>query len=268
MNRPASDDSWNALREERDFYLRSIQDLDDELAAGDIDDADYQTLKEAYTARAATLLRALLSDEDGIPDERVTLNGSSARSDTGDVESASSALSGFSTWRRRVAVGLVVVVLASGASWAVVASSATRLPGEEITGKALGSQAIAQQLSKAAQAEEKGDQVSAVKDYQSILNSDSNQPEALTGEGWLLAETQQPALVRQGLGMLASAEKVAPDYAPAHVYRGITLLSEGDYSNAVPELKWYLDHNPDPQLAPRVTQALQEAQAKAAQEGR
>jgi hypothetical protein len=44
-------------------------------------------------------------------------------------------------------------------------------------------------------------------------------------------------------------------------------LSEGDYAGAVPELQWYLDHNPDPQLAPRVRQALQEAQAKAGQEG-
>jgi tetratricopeptide (TPR) repeat protein len=267
------DEDRQALAEERDFYLRSLRDLDTELAAGDIDPADYRSLKEAYTARAASTLRALASIDDrgaipssngnGSTHDQVPTNSASNDRRTGQAISSAGA-----SWRRRVAVGIAVVMIAAGASWAVVASSATRLPGEEITGKALGSQAIAQELSKAAQAEERGDQLSAVKDYQTVLGADPNQPEALTGEGWLLAQTQQPSLLRQGLMMLESAEKVAPDYAPAHVYRGIALLSEGDYSGAVPELQWYLNHNPDPQLVPRVTQALQNAQSKAAQEGR
>jgi tetratricopeptide (TPR) repeat protein len=157
-----------------------------------------------------------------------------------------------------------VVVAAAGAAWAVAASSGTRLPGQEITGQAVGSQAEVQYLQQAQQASDRGDGVSALKDYQKVLNSDPNQPEALTGEGWLLAQTQQPTLVQQGLTMLAAAEQAAPTYAPAHLYRGITLLSEGDYTGAIPELQWYLAHNPDPQLAPRVRTALQQAQAKAA----
>ena len=265
MNDPGVDDRMDALQQEREFYLRSLEDLDAELAAGDIDEADYRSLKEAYTSRAASTLRALAALDDGVPVDAVKVNGLPAATDTSWATGIG--LSRFSTWRRRLGVGAAVVVIAAGASWAVVASSATRLPGQEITGKVLGSQEVARQLSNAAQAEAKGDQLSAVKDYQSILSSDPNQPEALTGEGWLLAQTQQPALLRQGLGMLSSAESAAPDYAPAHVYRGIALLSEGDYTGAVPELQWYLNHNPDPQLAPRVRQALQDAQTKAAQEG-
>jgi tetratricopeptide (TPR) repeat protein len=266
VNDPEFDEGVDALTQERNFYLRSLEDLDEEFVAGDIDEADYRSLKEAYTARAADSMRALASLEDGVPAAAVRLNGLAEAVDA-DRAAAGLGLSGFSTLRRRVGVGAAVVVIAAGASWAVVASSATRLPGQEITGKVLGSQAVAQQLAKAAQAEGKGDQISAVKDYQSILSSDPNQPEALTGEGWLLAQTQQPALLRQGLAMLSSAEKAAPEYAPAHVYRGIALLSEGDYSGSVPELQWYLNHSPDPQLAPRVRQALQDAQTKAAQEG-
>jgi Tfp pilus assembly protein PilF len=148
-----------------------------------------------------------------------------------------------------------------------VASSATRLPGQEVTGQATGSVAEAQSLQAAQQAIDRGDAVTAVKDYQKVLNSDPNQTQALTGEGWLLSQTQQPALLQQGLQMLTAAEQAAPTYAPAHVYRGIALLSEADYSGAIPELRWYLAHDPDPQLAPRVRTALQQAEASAAAVG-
>ena len=161
-------------------------------------------------------------------------------------------------------IAIAVVAAAAAAAWAVVASSATRLPGQEITGVALDPQALAQSLQQAQQAVDRGDDLSAVKDYQKILDSDPNQTEALTGEGWLLAQTQQPTLLSQGLTMLAQAERTDPTYAPAHVYRGISLLSEDNYSGAIPELQWYLAHNPDPQLASRVRDALQQAEAQVA----
>ena len=100
-----------------------------------------------------------------------------------------------------------------------------------------------------------------MKDYQSVLDVVPDQVEALTGEGWLLAETQQPSLLEQGISMLRSAETADPDYPPAHVYRGIALLSEDDYADAIPELQWYLAHGPDPGLAPKVRAALVQAEA-------
>ncbi len=103
-----------------------------------------------------------------------------------------------------------------------------------------------------------------MKEYTKILKADPTQVEALTGAGWLLAQTQQPDLVRQGLTMLVSAEQTDPGYAPAHLYRSLALLSEDDYTDAIPELKWYLAHNPDPQLTSRVRQALQQAEANVA----
>jgi thioredoxin-like negative regulator of GroEL len=157
-----------------------------------------------------------------------------------------------------------VAIVAGLASWSVVRTSTTRLPGQEITGQSLGAESVARSLQQAEQAIGHGDDVTAMKDYHKVLQADPTQPEALTGAGWLLAQTQQPALVREGLTMLASAEQADATYAPAHLYRGVTLLSEDDYTGAIPELQWYLGHNPDPQLAPRVRQALQQAQAKAA----
>lgn len=165
--------------------------------------------------------------------------------------------------RRTLAAVAGIVVAAGAASWAMASSSGTRLAGQEITGQSVGLSTgeLATELQAADQDAAKNQPLAAIKQYEKILKVDPNQVEALTGEGWLLAETQQPTLLQQGVSMLARAEKVNPSYAPAHVYRGIALLSEDDYSASVPELQWYLAHNPDPQLTVEVRKALAQAQA-------
>ncbi|MDQ1515519.1 MAG: hypothetical protein QOE80_1349, partial [Actinomycetota bacterium] len=55
-------DALASLESERDFLLRSIADLDQERAAGNLDEERYQSLKDDYTARAAAVLRSI---EDG-----------------------------------------------------------------------------------------------------------------------------------------------------------------------------------------------------------
>ena len=52
-------DELARLEEERRFLLRSLDDLEREHDAGDIDEADYHTLKDDYTRRAVTVLRAI-----------------------------------------------------------------------------------------------------------------------------------------------------------------------------------------------------------------
>ncbi len=47
------------LEEERDFLLRSLDDLEAERAGGDLEEDDYRSLQGDYTARAATVLRRL-----------------------------------------------------------------------------------------------------------------------------------------------------------------------------------------------------------------
>lgn len=254
----------DALEEERDFCLRSLRDLDSEFEAGDMDEEDYRALRDAYTVRAATALRAL-GGATGLRGEA----GPAAANGVHPAERGLAAIPARRRWgrRRRAVVVAGALVIAVGASWAVVASSATRLPGQQITGRSLGSERVASELLAAQHSLAKGDDLSALKDYQTILASQPDQPEALTGAGWLLAQTQQPSLLKQGLGMLASAERAAPDYAPAHLYRGVALLSEDDYADAVPELQWYLGHSPDPQLVPKVRQALQQAEAGAQRQG-
>jgi cytochrome c-type biogenesis protein CcmH len=171
-------------------------------------------------------------------------------------------------WKKWAVAGAGLALIAGGASWALVKSTTTRLAGESITGQALGPEAIEQDLNTAANDLAKGDAVAAIKEYQKILDSDPAQPDALTGEGWTLAESGQPSLLQQGLKLLASAEQSDPTYAPAHVYRGLALLSEDDYTDSVPELQWYLAHNPDPQVAPEVRTELKTAEAGAAAEAK
>jgi len=166
-------------------------------------------------------------------------------------------------WPRRALVGVGVCLIAGGAGWAVTASSTARLPGETITGQALGSESVAQDLQRAQTDAAKGDAVSAIKEYQTILRADPTEVDALTAEGWLLVQTQQPSLLQQGIGLLGSAENADPDYAPSHLYRGLALLYEADYADATPEFQWYLAHDPDPTLVAQVRQDLQQAQAGA-----
>ena len=69
-----SDDTHEG--DEVDFLLRSLDDLDAEHDAGDLDDDDYQLLRDGYTARAAEVLRAR---EEHRPSEPVEDSGRSLR---------------------------------------------------------------------------------------------------------------------------------------------------------------------------------------------
>ena len=59
MSGAPDDGELGALEEERRFLLASLHDLEREHAAGDVDDADYRTLRDGYTARAADVLRRI-----------------------------------------------------------------------------------------------------------------------------------------------------------------------------------------------------------------
>jgi len=172
--------------------------------------------------------------------------------------------------RRRARIALAVlgvVLVAGGASWAVAAASGTRLPGQAITGASLTPEKVVADLQKAQDDEDRNDSLDALQLYQKVLQSDPTQVQALSGAGWLLAQTGQPALLRQGLGLLQQAEQVQPTFAPAHLYRGLAFLSESDYGDAVPELQWYLDHSPDQSLVAMVQKALAQAKSGAAAAG-
>jgi len=102
--------------------------------------------------------------------------------------------------------------------------------------------------------------VRALEIYDEVLAHDPRQPAALAAEGWIYFEA---GFATRGMALLADAENADPQYAPAHLYRGLALLGEGRRPAAASELRWYLTHRPAPDTSGIARQALKKAEAKA-----
>src|SRR5215471_9628536 len=178
------------LEEERAFLLRSLDDLDREHDAGDIDDADYTTLRDGYTARAATVLRAIESQQAALPPKRPR------------------------NWKRigLWSAGLLVVAVLAGVlvAWA----SGDRLPGDSSSGDI--AESVTSKLAEA-RALQASDLKGAIQRYDEVLKVEPDNAEALTYRGWLvtLVGTQANAtdLIQSGEQSLQRAIQVAPSYA-------------------------------------------------------
>lgn len=103
-------DKLAELEEERRYLLRSLKDLESERAAGDVDDVDYETLKDGYTVRAASVLRQI---EDG----RRALAPKAPRN-----------------WGRTIVVSLAVAAFAIAVGAALASAFGERGANDEITG--------------------------------------------------------------------------------------------------------------------------------------
>ena len=217
-------DQLAELEEERRFLLRSITDLDREHLYGDVDDNDYQTLRDGYTARAATVLRAI---------------------DDGHV--------GTSPPRRRrpkVFVAWIVgtLLVACVAGWLVARTSGQRLPGQAITGGLPGDE-VAQKLAEARQLLGVNPQQAIIR-YQQVRELDPNNAEALTYMGWLIAQSGT-STAAAGAEFLRGAIKIDPTYADPHCFLAITsadFLQPPDLDTARSEARACLDNNPPAQM--------------------
>lgn len=220
------------LEEERDFLLRSLQDLEREHDAGDVDDSDYEELKDDYTARAAAAIRA-------IEDRTATAKSLRPQRD----------------WKR-TALGMVLVgVMAMGAGWLVFRNAGTRAPGQGLTGdvrqdsansilKAQGLTGQAQASLQAGDAQKALKQFeAAVKAYDEALKISPDNVEAMTYRGWVLhtialsSEASIAAqLDQQALGYLNEAIATDPTYSDARVFRAILERNAGNFAAAKADL--------------------------------
>jgi tetratricopeptide (TPR) repeat protein len=248
--------SDDELVEERDFLLRSLEDLDEERGAGDVDDGDYDVLKDGYTARAAAVLKELESRRDGVD----VLSGSDdAPPDPRTVP----------WWRRRraIAAGAGVAAFAIAAGVLVAHSAGDRLPGQSASGSAPNNK-VQQLLVQAGDDVQKSDIKGALKAYHDALQIDPRNVEALANEGWLVAilgnTANDRSLMDQGLASIRKAEQLDPSLASAHFFAGSILLQDGDAKGAVTEFQAYLDEDPSSPQAALVRKDLETAQALAA----
>jgi tetratricopeptide (TPR) repeat protein len=222
------------LQRERDFLLQSIRDLDAERDAGDIDEADYQSLREEYTARAAEVMRAL--------EEPAAANESRA--------TRFSAL----PW----VVGILAFAVLAGLL--IASSLGERTVDQPVTGGV--TPTTDPRLAEARRLVQDGKAADAVKLYDEILDDRPDQPEALAYRGWLV---RLAGLTDQGLAYIDRAIAADPDYADAHFFRGMILWKDkNDLQNGIAEMRTFLASNPPPDMVPMVQQSLRQMLQQAA----
>ncbi|MEI7593306.1 MAG: tetratricopeptide repeat protein [Actinomycetes bacterium] len=154
-------DELAALEEQRTFLLRSLRDLDAEHDAMDIDDVDYEALKDDYTARAAAVIRAIATHH-----------------------ALSASRLGRWSLARRVIVGAVVIAVAIGAGIFVAHSAGQRTAGDTVSGGTR--QSTRDQLMTARQLQQTRNYPDAIKAYDEVLKIDPTNVEALSFRGWML----------------------------------------------------------------------------------
>ncbi len=249
-----------ALTEERDFLLRSLDDLDAERAEGNIDDDTFARLHADYTARAARVLHQL--EGDPMPADTVEPARVSAR-------------------RRVLTIG-GIVVFAVVVGVVLAFGLGARLPGDTITGRQGESAAAAAKRRLANQRADvkdapndaaarlalarslmgSDDVKGALRQFQAAARLDPKNPEPYAYTGWLIRLQGYPA---EGLTLLDKAIQLDPAYADARFFRGIILLrDQSDPEGAAAEFRQYLGAAPDSPLAPQVRQLLAEAEGETA----
>jgi cytochrome c-type biogenesis protein CcmH/NrfG len=257
------DDARETLEAERAFLLRSLDDLDGERAAGNIDDATYDRLHADYTARAAAVLRRLRDgDEVHEPVERAPR---------------------VSTRRRWLTYG-AIGVFAITAALLLAQSVHQRTPGGSVTGNDLNATNVAALKKNAdqnpndynahllyARALLGNDLSDAVKQYDDAARIDPNQPEPLVYGAWIRAlaaaqvtnATEQKALVNDAMARFNRAIQLNPRYPDSYVFRALTYERVlNDPQKAIPDFESYLRYAPaNASMRPVVTGALTQAQS-------
>ncbi len=198
---------------ERDFWLESLDDLDEELAAGDLEPEDHQVLSRSYTRKAADALR-------GDQEEPEQPNGRGR----GKLIA--------------VVVGLVVVGIVAGVLLGRAVGS--RHSGDTITGNDAVT-SVPGLLRNAEESAASGDIAGAIAIYDRVLERSPSNPTALAYKGWLLALEGQEA---EAADVLADAVATAPDYPDARAFRAILLYRTGDCFGAAGELAAFDATNP------------------------
>jgi tetratricopeptide (TPR) repeat protein len=226
---PVDPDAYAALEEQRDFLLASLDDLEREREAGDIDEADYAALRDDYTARAAAVLRAL--DEGGARFAAAKRPGS---------------------WRKAALLVAVVVVLAAGVGLFVAQSSGSRT--DELP------ESSRDRLAECLASFSEGEVLEAVKCYDGVLEDDPENVEALTYKGWALV---QATLVEDGMGYLDRALEANPGYSPARVFRAYALQQLGRPEEALEDLDRADESQIPPAFVGLIENLRQELQAAA-----
>ncbi|HEX4819759.1 MAG TPA: hypothetical protein VFV00_06090 [Acidimicrobiales bacterium] len=215
-------DALAALEEQRSFLRRSLEDLEREREAGDLDAEDYRTLKHDYGARLESVQRAV---------------------EEGKAEFAASRTPGRRGRTALITVGVIVFALICGV---VVANQAGRRDnGATVTG-AISQTARERNAQCLDMARDKP--MDAVKCYSAVLQDAPDNVEALTYRGWIRVISGD----NQGLTDLRQAVMVDGTYPDVHAFLAIVLFQAGCPADAATELKRLDALNPSPLIQQQI----------------
>lgn len=206
--RAVDDGEIAALVEQRDFLFRSLDDLDREFAAGDMDDGDYATLKDDYTARAAATIRTI--------DARTAVVSESKTS-----------------WLRRLGWIAGVAAIAILAGVLIGRASGSRRAGEFGSGDIrLNTQTLLLQADAALQGQRYDE---AINLYDAVLDTEPANTKAITYRAWVRYRRDlDPEAV---LDEFDDAIAFDPNYTDALVFSTIVLFDDGRVEDAAARLK-------------------------------
>lgn len=222
------------LRAERDFLLRSLDDLDNELTANEITVDRHRQLSDHYTARAADILRALKS--------------SPAPSETEGAPTPSG--------RRWPLPALLIAVVAALTAFLLPSALSDRPQGSTITGNeqsrpddltALKRSVderpsdVSAHLAYARALLGERKPVEALEHYDEAARLDPGNAEAHAYGGWIL---HLAGMSDEALPRLDRATAADPGFPDGHFFRGMVLRDSGRTEEAAEELRSFLALSP------------------------
>jgi tetratricopeptide (TPR) repeat protein len=213
-------DELAALEDQRDFLLTSLDDLEREHVAGDVDDHDYAELRDDYTARAARVIRAIETHRARAPKPRAA-----------------------KVPRRTLVVGAGVVAFALLAGFLVAQASGRRQAGDTLTGDIRASATELLEQARALGAERRLDE--AIAAYDEVLEVDPDNVEAMTYKGWMQLQSGD----QQGVVTLVDAAELDPGYPDVHFFLAWALHGLGRDDGALASLDRLDELDPPPDLA-------------------
>jgi hypothetical protein len=249
------------------FLRRSLVDLDDELAAGDLSPEEHARLRDQYTLRLARALRgedamgvagsgapagAGVADADA--EGRVDADGrveAEPSSDGGGVGGGSLATTASPRrpsrrprrrWARPAAWALFVAALAVGGGVLVARSSGSRTAGQAASGEIR--QGISARLDQCLQLAQGTGALDAVKCYDGVLADQPTSVEALSYRAWTLIRIGDPRLVAVAGQNLDQAVSLDPTYPDARVFRAVLRRDLGRLDDARADLAAFDALNP------------------------
>ena len=242
-----------ALGAERDFLLKSLDDLEAEHESGGIDDESYAQLHDDYTARAAATLRALRDGVDARPEPAPPVPR-----------------------RRRLVIIAAVVMFALVAGGALAAALGARLPGQTSSGNTQSSSdAAAKRLARVIQSlqakvnaspddydarlalahayEANGDLRNALAQSDAAISINGDRPQAHANAGRVLFiaakeikdKNTRAQFVAEANAAFDTALQKDPDYTEANYFRSVLEYSITQYENAQADLQTYLAKTPN-----------------------